>query len=159
VVLWKIVQILKVSTSNRSFVSGDRNSLSYGLCERTGQSTHPTATNVPESEWKWIDNHFDKTVQPDKILKIRSYRQIRATWQNSERAFRQVIAARKSSKTESVLTRQCSPKRLRENISTSQYNLKTLWKFSNFDRVVQPEKTVRFFLRIMQKNDKLYLIL
>ena len=81
----------------------------------TEQSIHPNAANVQRSRWKWTDNRFDRALHWDKAVKKQLFRQISAT-------------------------RKCC-----ERISTWQYNLTALRKCNRFDRVVQPEKVVRFF--------------
>ena len=44
------MRILKGSIPIGRFVSGDSNSVSYGLCEQTGQPIHPTTANVRKNE-------------------------------------------------------------------------------------------------------------
>jgi len=51
------VQTLKVSTSIERSVSGDSNSVSYGLCERTVQSIHPTADYEERDRRKATENY------------------------------------------------------------------------------------------------------
>jgi hypothetical protein len=85
---WKFVQIWKFVPRMRFGVGGTEIHCLTDFVNG-GQSTHPNATNVPRSKWKWIINLFDKVVHRDKVVKRQLFRQISATRKSCERTFRQ----------------------------------------------------------------------
>ena len=95
----------------------------------------------------WTINSPDCNQRPGKQEKM--------NWQ----PFRQVIAARKNSETESVLTKQYGSKRLREHYDKSVQS-ENIVKIQPFDKVVELEKAERFFFwEYVMKIEKLYVIL